>query len=291
MKLAYFRDPKRNFGDDLNPWLWDQLLPGLIDDVDDDRFLIGMGTILEPWFAADLPANARKIVVGSGGGMSTPPLTIDKRWDIICVRGPLTAAYLRLDSSLAATDPAMCLRDLWPRSADGAGRTGFMPHHRSLERFDWQSVCADADIDFVDPHADPLATLDQIAGLRLILTEAMHGAIVADALRVPWFPLQISPTNYVGKWHDWAASLRMPIHFKPLPDLYNPLLHRTGSSLISGGLRPALYEIRQASGRRERARAVDLLRAYAQKYDPYLSNDADLDRAIDRFRSLIAPIR
>ena len=46
MKLAYFRDPKRNFGDDLNPWLWDQLLPGLIDDVDDDRFLIGMGTIL-----------------------------------------------------------------------------------------------------------------------------------------------------------------------------------------------------------------------------------------------------
>ena len=288
MKLAYFRDPKGNFGDDLNPWLWEKLLPSLIDDVDDGRILVGVGTILEPWFAADLPAAAKKIVVGSGAGMSVPTLAIDESWDIVCVRGPLTAAYLGLEASLAATDPAMCIRDLWSHSGTGSGRAGFMPHHRSLERFDWQRVCADAGIDFIDPHAAPLDTLDQMAGLRLVLTEAMHGAIVADALRVPWFPLQISPINYVGKWHDWAASLRMPIHFKPLPDLYDPLRHRTPRELLAGGLRPALYEWRQGSSRRERDRAVHLLRVYAEKYESYLSEDADLDRAIDLFRSRIA---
>ena len=50
MKLVYYQDPKGNFGDDLNPWLWERLLPGRLDD-DPSELLVGMGTILEPWFA------------------------------------------------------------------------------------------------------------------------------------------------------------------------------------------------------------------------------------------------
>lgn len=285
MKLAYFQDPNGNFGDDLNPWLWDHLLPGVIDGVNDGRVMLGVGTILEPWFVKQFPPETRKIIAGSGGGMTVPAIVIDESWQVLCVRGPLTAAYLGLDSTLAASDPAVCIRDLWPRPDKPRGQVGFMPHLGSLRRYDWPSVCEQAGLEYINPHGDFLATLDQIANLRLILTEAMHGAIVADALRVPWFPLQISPINYVGKWHDWGASIRMPIHFKPLPDLYDPVHAKGAGPLLSEGPRAAFYELRQGTGRRARARASHLLRQYAENYEPYLSEDRDLDRAIDITRS------
>jgi hypothetical protein len=34
MKLYYYQDSKgvKNFGDDLNPWLWSKLIPDVLDD-------------------------------------------------------------------------------------------------------------------------------------------------------------------------------------------------------------------------------------------------------------------
>jgi len=290
MKLVYFQDPKRNYGDDLNPWLWEQLLPGMLDD-DGSSLLIGMGTILEPWFCAGLDPAARKIVIGSGGGMEVPPICPDDSWEIFAVRGPLTASYLGLDLSLAATDPAMCLRDLWPRHEGERLRVGFMPHHSSLRHWDWAATCAEAGLDYIDPHGDPMSVTTQINGLRLIVTEAMHGAIVADALRVPWLPVQINPLNYVGKWHDWGASVRMPIHFKPLPHLYDPLYGNTARNVLGGGLRHAAWQLRRRSGNRERRRAVEMLRGYAEAYQPYLSDDRNLDRALDLFHAALIRFR
>jgi succinoglycan biosynthesis protein ExoV len=290
VKLAYFKDPDGNYGDDLNPWLWDRLLPGVIDD-DGSSLLIGMGTILEPWFVEQLDPQVPKVVMGSGGGMEVPVIELDETWQIHAVRGPLTASYLGLSPNLAATDPAMCLRDLWPRNVRPRSHVGFMPHHSSLRNWDWRAVCEEAGLDYVDPHGEPMATTQQISGLRLILTEAMHGAIVADALRVPWLPLQINRFNYVGKWHDWGASIRMPIHFKPLPALYDPRHRSSMKALLGRGARMALWELRRQSSRRERARAVEMLRGYAENYTPYLSADADLDRAIDRFRTILETFR
>ncbi len=41
MRLYYFKDPRGNFGDDLNPWLWKQLWPELQQGEDDELF-VGM---------------------------------------------------------------------------------------------------------------------------------------------------------------------------------------------------------------------------------------------------------
>lgn len=287
MKLVYFQDPKRNFGDDLNPWLWDRLLPGVVDGDESQGLLLGMGTILEPWFVQDLDPAARKYVLGSGGGMSVPPITLDESWKVHAVRGPLTAAYLGLDPALAATDPAMCIARHWKRPEKPRGAVGFMPHMGSLRRWDWEKICRDAGLEYVDPHGEPLAVLEQIANLKTILTEAMHGAIVADALRVPWLPLQINPINYVGKWHDWAASLKIPIHFKPLPDLYDPLREQAMGDLWAKGARMAVYELRRRSSKREVLKATETLHNYAEHYQPYLSADADLDRAISHYEGIL----
>jgi succinoglycan biosynthesis protein ExoV len=59
--------------------------------------------------------------------------------------------------------------------------------------------------------------LEAFSRARLVLTEAMHGAIVADALRIPWIPLAISPEMNRFKWMDWTMAMELPLHFHPLP--------------------------------------------------------------------------
>jgi succinoglycan biosynthesis protein ExoV len=45
----------------------------------------------------------------------------------------------------------------------------------------------------------------------------MHAAIVADALRVPWIPVVLSPQSNSFKWLDWTLSLSLPYNPTTLP--------------------------------------------------------------------------
>ena len=59
----------------------------------------------------------------------------------------------------------------------------------------------------IDPCGGVERVIADILASELLVTEAMHGAIVADALRVPWVPVRpVQPTNR-GKWFDWASAL------------------------------------------------------------------------------------
>lgn len=48
----------------------------------------------------------------------------------------------------------------------------------------------------------------------------MHGAITAEALRVPWMPAITSHEILESKWHDWAASMETEIQFRKLPTIW-----------------------------------------------------------------------
>ncbi len=91
MQLHYYRDGIGNFGDDLNAWLWPRLIPDLLDDNPDTLFL-GIGTLLNN----RLPSRPRKVVFGTGAGYGESLPSLDERWRIYCVRGPLTAMALGL---------------------------------------------------------------------------------------------------------------------------------------------------------------------------------------------------
>lgn len=237
MKLFYYKSAQGNFGDGLNPWIWEALAPELFDD-DASTIFLGIGTLIN----SNVPVAPAKVVFGTGVGYMHPA-KIDERWQFQCVRGPLSAQALRLDMSLAITDPAILLTEVVRSPVTTHGGVCYMPHHASLECTDWANICEKAGLVFLDPTADMHKTVDLIRGARLIIAEAMHGAIVADAFRVPWIPV-VAYDHILGfKWHDWCQSLELdycPHYLESVWDTDRHLsLERLAKEKLKRGLKKA----------------------------------------------------
>jgi Polysaccharide pyruvyl transferase len=204
MKIAYYRGEHPNFGDELNLWLWPKLLPDFFDD-DGKVVFIGIGSTIG--FKYDL--SAKKIVFGA----AYYPNYYDQKnidctdWDIYFVRGPRTAHLLNISPELAIGDSAILIRtlaDKWHRSSEVVS---FIPHWESLGHGSWERVCALANINLIDPRRPVDDVLAELLRSRLVIAEAMHGAIVADALRIPWVPLLPINGIHRNKWFDWTEAL------------------------------------------------------------------------------------
>lgn len=214
MKLMYYRDERGNFGDDLNPWLWERLLPGFLDDRD-DVLLVVIGTILNH----AIPAEPVKVVFGSGVGYGNLPI-LDDRWRFYAVRGPLSAERLGLPPSTSVTDSAALVATVYRERPRRSG-VAFMPHHQSIRLFNWAPLCRRLGIRFLDPAMPTNRLLHEIARSEVVLAEAMHAAIVADAFRVPWVALRLNDHINGFKWEDWCASVELPyapVDISPIRD-------------------------------------------------------------------------
>jgi succinoglycan biosynthesis protein ExoV len=207
MQIVYYKDAVGNFGDDLNELIWPKVLP---DDVRaaPDTVLVGIGSLLDQARFRDVEtAGKRVFVLGSGAAYGRLP-DDHERWTYCAVRGPLTASVIGRPEA-AVTDGAALLAglpDLVPISAR-RDEILFMPHHRTLVNSRWQKAAEQAGMTFVDPQWTPDRILACYGRAKLVVTEAMHGAIVADTLRIPWVPVMISPEVSIFKWRDWAGSL------------------------------------------------------------------------------------
>ena len=214
MQLYYYHDAVGNFGDDLNPWLWRQLFPKPLETYFDDATLfIAIGSLLNHKIPEQPP---KKIIFGSGYGYGDPPIVTD-HWRFFCVRGPLTAQLLGLEKRLAICDSAILSRAVIAPSPSSANPVAFMPHHLTAKYDDWQSVCDALAIRYIDPGAPVAQTLAAIRTSSVLIAEAMHGAIIADALRVPWIPVRTRARIAEFKWHDWSLSLQIEHCFEWLP--------------------------------------------------------------------------
>jgi succinoglycan biosynthesis protein ExoV len=228
MKLTFYKGDIPNFGDDLNNIIWDALLaPGFLDDNEDELFL-GVGSIL--WDS--YPKKANKIVMGSGfGGYTGIPNLHEGNWDVAFVRGPRTAKALNLDPKLAITDAAILTRFMNLPAQAKKYKVSFMPHWQSISRGNWQSVCEQAGINYIDP-TDPnvMHSLQSIQQTELLITEAMHGAILADTLRVPWLALEPIFPLHRNKWFDWSESMLIDLKFNTAPSssIKDLWAHKTG---------------------------------------------------------------
>jgi succinoglycan biosynthesis protein ExoV len=212
MEVLYYRDPtgKLNFGDDLNEVIWRELLPKHLFR-DDDVRLLGIGSILNADFVPlSRTRGKRMFVLGSGAGyFALPPGW--ENWTILAVRGPLTAELVG-QPEVAATDSAALL-SLLPqivRLAPERNATLLIPHHSSAAYGQWEKVAAAAGMTLLDPRWPVPVVMEHFSRAKLVVTEAMHGAIVADTLRIPWIPITVAPDTLPFKWRDWTLSLNLP---------------------------------------------------------------------------------
>lgn len=282
MKLVFFREKVPNFGDELNTLVWPALLPpGFLDEDETDLF-VGIGSII----GDHLPKRGIKHIVGSGyGGYSGLPNMADGTWDVRFVRGPQTARMLGLPPETSVCDGAVLLRaiDKLPEPAGNVG-IGFMPHYQSLQKGLWDKACTLAGITLIDPTRPVETVLSQVRGARLLVTEAMHGAIVADALRVPWVAARPLFWGHHMKWQDWSEALDIDLRFHPLwpTTLLEMYIARTGR----GGSRGRALAISRSSlGAPANAVltyfAARRLRVLAGK-EPQLSSDAKIAEVTER---------
>ncbi len=309
MMLYQWRGDTPNFGDELNNLLWPRLLPGFFDSDPGTRFL-GIGSILD-----DRHRGAgTKLVAGSGYGGYEPRAALDRSWIIHWVRGPWTARQLGLPVSLGLGDPATLLplaglttaglpqaglpeiglSGVEPLAPAAGNVIGFMPHFESMTYGAWQQAAPQAGVTLIDPRDDPATVLAAIGRCRILISEALHGVIVADAMRIPWIAVRPLARIHRAKWWDWAATQDIKLMFRHLPA--SSLLAWAAASGLAGLhhgralLDRQDHRLRMTASSAFTARAAAALRRVATA-QPQLSDDVSLNRCQTRMQERIDILR
>jgi succinoglycan biosynthesis protein ExoV len=282
MELVYYRDPIGNFGDDLNGYVWEKLLPAHVFKAE-STLLMGIGSIFNIHLAPLSRTQGKRVfVIGSGAGYGPLPPAWET-WNILGVRGPLTAELIGRPD-LAMTDSAALLASLPPGKTSTPSRDGIlvMPHHNSISRGNWEQVAVQAGMTFVDPRWSVSNIMEHFSRAKLVITEAMHGAIVADTLRIPWLPIVITPDALPFKWTDWALSVDLkyePVRISP-SSAWEALFHRDlmRRAKRQGTVAPAIA--RNVEG------AVSLIADFRQRYSLPIEETTTVDKGEPKKRWL-----
>jgi succinoglycan biosynthesis protein ExoV len=266
-----------NFGDDLNSLLWDELFPGLLDQ-DESTLFSGVGSHLNAAFARRFHSH-RHLVFGTGYGYGKPIGSLGEKWNIFFVRGPLTAQSMGLDDSAVITDAAVLIRLLRTYESRRDIPVSLMPHVQSMGAAPntWLKLCEDLGFHLIDVRGPLNQVISDLSRTEVLLTEALHGAIVADALRTPWIPFISNLTISSLKWTDWCGSVG--IRYAPfrIAPQWQESLCRSPISRLRRRLRLALTRmaIRRMSVSRVR----------------HLSSDSVITTLTERLSSMVDTLR
>lgn len=219
MELGYFKGNIPNVGDELNPYLWDRLLPNVISSKNADLF-IGIGSILDKRYEGD----RKKIIFGAGARGENSVPVIDNTWDIKFVRGPLTSSLLKARDVNAKhiTDPAILVHKLFkPAVLKQRTEVGLIPYFRT-HHAPWKDIAEMLGARLISPSLPVDSFINFVSKCKFVITEAMHGAIISDSLRIPWIPFSSFSRVNEGatnsfKWNDWSLSMKVKCSLLKLP--------------------------------------------------------------------------
>lgn len=206
MNIIYFKSDIGNFGDDLNPWLWEKLF-GDFSNYKKDLDFIGIGSILDNRIKSDND----KIVFGSGVRDFDFDINQISNIKVLFVRGPISSKLTNNSNYL--TDAAYALRLLPKKTYTKKYKASIIPYFRHAYQFNWGLFEKFTGIHVIMPTQHVEKVIEEINQSEKILASAMHGAILADVYRVPWMRVKFSkhghesPLTSELKWSDWLSSV------------------------------------------------------------------------------------
>ena len=210
MKLYSWQSPNGNIGDDLNLVIMPKIFGSGFFDEDERQILFGIGSVLAPDRAKIVHKAQTVVLFGSGarhGGSAW--MYQSGNWDIAFVRGPRTANAV-FDCQWIS-DPAVLTPSCFNPIPRIPGRIGFVPYFRTDPEIA-QKIAEDLGLHLISPSLSPKIFCAELTSCEHIISEALHGAILADAYRIPWIGVlggSIVNEGLTGpfKWSDWQASL------------------------------------------------------------------------------------
>lgn len=227
IKLAYYKSPEGNVGDDFSPWLFSKAFGNHIVD-NGETLLFGVGSILDKSFENAFSKGIKdNLVFGSGArNPDTVPDITNGSWYVYCVRGPLTATALNLPLTKAIADPAILAPNFLPRetySIKHSNQIGIVPYFSASMDL-WKKIAKQLGWKIISPHLQVEDFVKDLLSCEKVYCESMHGAIFADAYRIPWRPLSGSSISGEGsthafKWTDWTSSMGIGFDSLKIPSL------------------------------------------------------------------------
>ena len=192
-----------NFGDDLNPELLAQLSgqPVWRNRKQNTSHILGVGSILER-------ANQHSIVMGSGFINSKSKLAINPKL-VLAVRGCLTKEKLGIQEGILLGDPAVIIPNLLNISHMPTCEIAIVPHVDSypiyLKKFG--HLCK-----IIDPSRSVRKVVSDIASAKVILSQSLHGLVMADAMQIPnvWIAPHEKMLGGEFKFHDYYSTTNLP---------------------------------------------------------------------------------
>ncbi|WP_100611950.1 polysaccharide pyruvyl transferase family protein [Confluentibacter lentus] len=223
MDIIYYKSDIGNFGDDLNAWLLPKLLGNDMLNSSSDSCIIGIGSILDEnsRLMESTKKYKTKYIFGTGVRSINTNLQLDDSYKTLFLRGPFSSLKINknIDSYISDGAYSLALTDFYEKKLKDSKKkykVSFMPYFRSMDKVDWVKICKEMSWNLISPLEKNIEfLLSEIASSELVVSEAMHGAIIADICRVHWkrvrFYSHIHETEVVSefKWNDWLYSVNL----------------------------------------------------------------------------------
>ncbi|MCA0985179.1 polysaccharide pyruvyl transferase family protein [Halobacillus yeomjeoni] len=207
------KETSNNFGDALNPWLFNKLVgkkPVNVKNIINYKrkpVYSVIGSVLD-----NNPIN-ELIVWGSGFKYENSTLKKAPK-SIHAVRGPLSRnnlVKLGLYCPEVYGDPALLLPKFYNPEINRKYKLGIIPHYVDKENKYYRNLIKniDSEVLLIDIEDNIEVVIDQIKSCELIASSSLHGLIVADAYEIPSLSIKFSNNVKGGnfKFKDYMYSV------------------------------------------------------------------------------------
>lgn len=236
----YFVSNSSNFGDAINPFIFNKVLGLNVSHASEyNSNIFGIGSILQKAyiynknnkFLRNIWRNKKKylnyfynnntnlFVFGSGFiDDFSGNLIKYKKIKYLAIRGKKSLSIVeslhgKLNYNPVTGDPGLLVEKLIQKPKKKKYEIGFIPHYIDQNTLSTKLILKDRKIKYINICDEPLTVLNQIAECETIISSALHGLIAADSLGIPnkWIKLSDKLMGNDFKFNDYYSVFNLSL--------------------------------------------------------------------------------